>query len=289
MNLEHEGRNSIGVSISIIGLGLIGGSMAKAIRENTAHHLIGFDVQSEVMKKAFEEEVIHEIPNSIEEALSKSDIVFLCLYPFETVEFIRNHYNDFKDNAIVTDTAGLKTEIVQFYSKLTHNSKQLEFVGGHPIAGSEKSGFNHSSAHYFKGASYVLTPHRGNREETVRTLTELIEVMGFGSVTCMDAKEHDEMIAYTSHLPHIIASLLLKNKPGNTGTTGNALVGGSFRDATRVGNMNKSLWTELLMCNQSNVIKMLESFESDIKAVQSALESGNEDALRGLITFDIMN
>lgn len=238
------------------------------------------------MTSALTSGVIDEAPETIEEALSKSDIVFLCLYPFETIGFVKKHYNDFKEGAIVTDTAGLKAEIVQFYNKLTHNAKGIDFVGGHPIAGSEKSGFLNSSDQFFVGASYVLTPHRGNKASSIETLTNLIQKIGFGSVTCMDAAAHDEMIAYTSHLPHIIASLLLKNKPQEQIS---ALVGGSFRDATRVGNMNMALWTELLMCNQSNVIKMLESFETEIKAVQLALKNQNESALNGLMSFDIVS
>ncbi|GAU78162.1 prephenate dehydrogenase/arogenate dehydrogenase family protein [Fusibacter sp. 3D3] len=280
--LKAQRGKPIGVSVAIIGLGLIGGSLAKAVRTHTNHHIIGFDLQKDVMTSALSEGVIDEAPERIEETLGKSDIVFLCLYPFETVEFVKQHYNDFKEGSIVTDTAGLKSEIVQFYSKLTHNAKGIDFVGGHPIAGSEKSGFSNSSDQFFVGASYVLTPHRGNRASSIEQLTALIQKIGFSSVTCMEAGVHDEMIAYTSHLPHIIASLLLKNKPN---AEVNSLVGGSFRDATRVGNMNLALWTELLMCNQFNVIKILESFETEIKAVQVALKNQNVDDLSGLISF----
>ncbi|MBF4693033.1 prephenate dehydrogenase [Fusibacter ferrireducens] len=282
-SVKIQRGNPIGVSVAIIGLGLIGGSLAKSVRTHTDHHIIGFDVQRDVMMSALSEGVIDEAPESIEETLGKSDIVFLCLYPFETVEFVKQHYNNFKEGSIVTDTAGLKEDIVKFYSKLTHNEKGVDFVGGHPIAGSEKSGFSNSSDRLFINASYVLTPHRGNRESSIAQLTTLIQQIGFGSVTCMEAKAHDEMIAYTSHLPHIIASLLLKNKPNDSI---NSLVGGSFRDATRVGHMNTALWTELLMCNQSNVIKILESFETEIKAVQLALKNQSMDDLSGLINLN---
>lgn len=277
--------NSLGVSITVVGLGLIGGSIAKALKTSTSHHIIGYDVNKEIMKEAINQNVIDEMPENIEKALAKSDLVFLCLYPFETVSFVKANYNHFKEGALVTDTAGLKSDIVKYFAKLTHNGKHIDFIGGHPIAGSEKSGFSNSSEHLFRNASYVLTPHRGNRIENIDKLKELILEIGFGNVSCMDADEHDEKIAYTSHLPHIIASLLLKNKPDGSDSS---LVGGSFRDATRVGVMNKSLWTELLMCNQSNVLKTLEIFENDLQAVRSALTNQNEEALNGLITFDIM-
>jgi len=274
-----EKEAPLGVSISVIGLGLIGGSIAKAIKANTPHTVYGFDVNEETLLMAHQEGILDGVSRDPKTILEQSDVVFICLYPKDTVAFIRNHYSDFKDGAIVTDTAGLKGEITDFFYKMVFNEKKLEFIGGHPMAGSEKKGYKHSDASLLEEATFILTPHDGNDLDTVKKLSDLLYEMRFGCVTQMTPAMHDELVAYTSHLPHIIANTLLANKPAQDTK---ALEGGSFRDVTRVGRMNTALWQELILSNQKNVLKYLDEFEAQLKAVRQAIAVNNANDLVNL-------
>ncbi|MDK2867951.1 MAG: prephenate dehydrogenase [Clostridiales bacterium] len=231
------------------------------------------------MNFARDEGILDEVSDDAEHVLAQGDIVFICLYPKETIAFIREHYRAFKDGAIITDCAGLKMEMTAFFNKMVKNDKNLEFIGGHPMAGSEKKGYENAGSSLLKGAPFILTPHEGNTEEAVETLTSLLMAMQFGEVTQMTAQVHDELVAYTSHLPHIIANALLVRKPS---TVTKSLEGGSFRDVTRVGKMNTLLWQELIMSNQENVLKYLDDFNGQINAVKEAIQSHNTESLVAL-------
>ena len=272
-------RLLIGVSVSIIGLGLIGGSLAKAIKMHTPHQVIGFDINEETLNLARREGVIDVVTNDVHRVLSQGDIVFICLYPTETIAFVREHYRSFKDGAIISDCAGLKEEITNFFGKMDLNDKSLEFIGGHPMAGSEKRGYLHSNAGILENASFIITPHECNTDETIEKFTVLLKDIKFGEIAMMSAKEHDEMVAYTSHLPHIIANALLVKKPL---MVTKALEGGSFRDVTRVGNMNTLLWQELILNNRENVLKYLNEFDMQISAITEAIKTRNVDSLVAL-------
>ena len=269
----------LGVSISVIGLGLIGGSIAKAIKANTPHKVYGFDNHKETLLMAHQEGILDGVSHDPKVILEQSDIVFICLYPRETIAFIRDHYSDFKEGAIITDAAGLKGEITDFFYKMVLNEKNLEFIGGHPMAGSEKKGYAHSDARLLEGSTFILTPHDGNDLKAIQTLNDLLYEIGFGSVTQMTSALHDELVAYTSHLPHIIANALLVNKPTHDTQ---ALEGGSFRDVTRVGKMNTVLWQELILSNQKNELKYLDEFELQLKAVRQAIAINNSNDLINL-------
>ncbi|WP_343213166.1 prephenate dehydrogenase [Fusibacter paucivorans] len=262
-----------------MGLGLIGGSIAKAVKANTPHRVIGFDIDAHTLNFARDEGILDEVSDDAEHVLSQGDIVFICLYPKETITFIREHYRAFKDGAIITDCAGLKMEMTAFFNKMVKNDKDLEFIGGHPMAGSEKKGYENASSTLLEGAPFILTPHEGNTDKAVEKLTSLLVAMQFGEVTQMTAQVHDELVAYTSHLPHIIANALLVRKPS---TVTKSLEGGSFRDVTRVGKMNTLLWQELIMSNQENVLKYLDDFNGQINAVKEAIQSHNTESLVAL-------
>jgi len=266
----------ISIRITIIGLGLIGGSFAKSIRENTNNYIIAYDQCEDTLKKALSEEIIDEGYTSAELAVSTSDLIIMCLYPEATMKFIENNGSYIKSDAIVTDTAGLKTDIVSFFKMRTHKDQIIEYIGGHPIAGSEKSGYENSNASIFKNASYILTPHEGNSKAALGTLSALLKQIGFASVTEMSPEKHDERIAYTSHLPHIIASALLNQMPDQS------LIGGSFRDATRVGQMNAELWQELVLTNKVNVLKCFDQFKKQLQLFELAILENDKKTLTDL-------
>lgn len=246
---------------------------------HTPHQVIGFDIHEETLNLAKKEGVIDVVTNDLNRVLSQGDIVFICLYPKETIAFIREHYREFKDGAIITDCAGLKEEITDFFGKMDLNDKSLEFIGGHPMAGSEKKGYIHANAGLFEEASFIITPHERNDELKIHRLTELLKEIKFAEVTRMSAKEHDELVAYTSHLPHIIANALLVKKPM---MVTRALEGGSFKDVTRVGHMNTQLWQELILSNQENVLKYLNEFDLQMTAVKDAIKTMNGASLIAL-------
>ncbi len=276
---RRNGVKDIGVqNVGIIGLGLIGGSIAKAIKAHTDYRVIGYDIDQEILKQACDLKAIDHGETDVVKTLEASDFVIICLYPFETINFIKKHYNDFKEKAIVMDTAGLKEEIVSFFYKMVYNDRQLEFIGGHPMAGSEKSGFAHSKSDLFEGATFILTPHDANKDETLEFLEGFIHEIGFESLIKMKASEHDQTIATISHLPHLIASALLKQTPSVS------FYGGSYRDVTRVGKMNTTLWQELVLNNQANVLRSLEQFDQQISALKNAIETRDAESLEALLT-----
>ncbi|NLO97848.1 MAG: prephenate dehydrogenase/arogenate dehydrogenase family protein, partial [Peptococcaceae bacterium] len=155
----------------------------------------------------------------------------------------------------------------------------LDFVGGHPLAGREGSGFDQASAEIFQGANYILTPV-GARQENVELLVSLVKGIGCKTVIYMDPEEHDRIIALTSHLPHIIAAALMNS---NSLARAGKFVGGSFRDATRVADMNVDLWKELLLDNKDNILPQLDIFTENLNKIKRALQEANAGALQELL------
>lgn len=242
--------------------------MAKAIKENTDSEVYGFDTHEETLRFVKDEKILDDASSDAKDILSKGDLVIICLYPRETMQFISENLEHFKPGAIVTDAAGLKIDITAFFESLGEKRSDIDFIGGHPMAGSEKKGYENASAALMQSATFLLTPHSGNCKKSIAKLTAFLYEIGFGDVVCLSAEEHDELVAYTSHLPHIIANSLLACGPlKNT----KPLEGGSFRDVTRVGKMNTALWQELILSNQPNVLKYLDQFEKQIEAVRQAI------------------
>lgn len=256
--------------ITIVGLGLIGGSLAMSLRDLNPQKLWAVDIDENVLKDAEKLGVIDKGYINSEIPLKESDLVIISLYPDLAIKFIKENINNFKSNAIITDTAGTKEKIVEEVNSFIRND--LDFIGGHPMCGSECKGFKNASKNIFKEANYILTPMDKNKEKNINVLEKIINDIGCKNIVKVSPKKHDTIIAYTSQLPHVLATTLINS---NQEENANLFIGGSFKDATRVANINTDLWPNLIIENKENIINQLKNFEENINDIKNAII--NED------------
>lgn len=263
-------------TILIVGLGLIGGSIAKALRTFTPHRVLAMDQDPEALDLAMACGAI-EGPGYVED-LPQVDVLWLCLYPQAAVEFARKYGAALREDCIVSDACGIKNAVCP---QLMELSRELGFVfvGGHPMAGKERSGFEASEATLFRGASYLLVPC-GAPDWAKDTMKELAMDMGFGRVVETTPEHHDEMIAYTSQLPHALACayVLSPRCPQHKGFSA-----GSYRDVSRVARINETLWTELFLDNREALSRELSTLIENLSSIQSTLDQEDGEALRALL------
>lgn len=263
-------------TILIVGLGLIGGSIAKALRTFTPHRVLAMDQDPEALDLAMACGAI-ERPGYVED-LPQVDVLWLCLYPQAAVEFARKYGAALREDCIVSDACGIKNAVCP---QLMELSRELGFVfvGGHPMAGKERSGFEASEATLFRGASYLLVPC-GAPDWAKDTMKELAMDMGFGRVVETTPEHHDEMIAYTSQLPHALACayVLSPRCPQHKGFSA-----GSYRDVSRVARINETLWTELFLDNRQALSRELSTLIENLSSIQSTLDQEDGEALRALL------
>lgn len=258
-------------NITVVGLGLMGGSYAMALKELKPKNIWAVDVDENALKIAEEMKIIDKGYKEAEIPLRESDIVIIALYPKLALKFVKDNINNFKPGAIITDVGGIKEEIVKEINTVLPDN--LDFIGGHPMAGKEKQGLSYASKDIFKGASYIFTPVERNKEKNIQLLESIARNIGCKNTVRISPKQHDEIIAFTSHLPHILAVALMNSDLLDLETS--LFVGGSFKDSTRVAEINSSLWVELLTSNRENIINKLEIFEENIKLIKNAIMENN--------------
>jgi len=267
-------------NIAVVGLGLIGGSFAMALRKHNAVRIFGIDIDESVLNKAAGCGVIDEGASNAKKILCKSDMVIIALYPREAIGFIKNYAEYFKPGTIVTDTCSIKQPIIEAAKKSLR--QDVEFVGGHPMAGNEFQGFEAASRELFFDTNYIITPHESNSENGIIAVEKLAASIGCKCLTRIGAEAHDRLISFTSQLPHIVAisfaNLMMREK-GISPFTGR-----SFKDATRVAALNKELWTQILRMNNLNIIDKIEDMEDMLHKLKNAINAQDESCLQ--ILFD---
>jgi prephenate dehydrogenase len=253
----------------IVGLGLMGGAIAMALRNRSivpAGRLIACDTSRETLALALERRVIDQGFTSPETMLPRCDLVFLCLNPSTLLGFWNQWAGAFKTGALITDITGIKGTIVE---TLEHTLREdLDFIPGHPMAGSEQGGFANAARCDFTGKNYILTPLERNKPENLEFLRNLIYRMGFGKITETSPAGHDRNIAFTSQLCHIIAAALIDCEADTEITR---FGGGSFEDLTRIAMLNAPLWTELFIGNKQELLKRIEQFEGSLEALKALI------------------
>lgn len=263
------------LNITIVGIGLIGGSYAKAIRKNIkTNKLWAIDINVDALNEAESSGVIDNGYTEPQYPLEHSDLVILCTYPNATMDFLKNNMRSFKKNALITDTMGMKNKIVSDILSIMRDD--LEFIGGHPMSGRELVGYNHSDADIFKNAQYILTPSKNTSDSSLIMLKQIIKSIGFNKIIEMSPQTHDEKIAFTSQLPHIIACTLMNNASLDNNFQ---CVGGSFKDATRVADINSQLWSELILENKDNILNEISNFISDITDIYNVIKCNDRNSL----------
>lgn len=257
--------------ILIVGLGLIGASIAKSLKRNTDNLVYGIDISEDVMLDACSCGAIDGKADL--EHICNSDIIYLCTYPDAAVEFVQKYSSNFKKGTIITDTCGTKTEICR---KISEIDGDFTFIGGHPMSGKEKSGFSASDPSIFVGASYIITPLNAPQTD-VDVVCDLAKKMGFGKIVSTTPENHDKLIAFTSQLPHIIACSYVQS-PACEDHKG--FSAGSYRDVSRVADINSELWTSLFLENREMLTKELEVFIENIKEFYSLIKDNDKDNLQ---------
>lgn len=264
------------MKIGIAGLGLIGGSTAKALSKTNRYQIVGDDKDPETLKKALDDGVI-DSDSGIEEC----DVVFCCLHPNEAVKYLLGR--EFKHGAVLTDTSGVKRYIMDKVAKPL-KERGYKFVGGHPMAGKEVSGYKNSDPDIFKGASYILIKDYDTDQASLMAVAGLAEEMGFSNITKTTADEHDRIISYTSQLAHVVSNAYVKDPLALE----RGFSAGSFDDMTRVAQMNNVLWAELFvenseyLCNEidlliENMIKIKEVIkQKNGRQLRAVLQEGND-------------
>jgi prephenate dehydrogenase len=266
------------IEVCVVGLGLVGGSIAKALRRAGVERLWGVDVDSDALLLAEFDGAIQRGFEDPQEALVRSDLVFLCLHPDAMLEFIKANVGHFKRGALLTDTAGVRRGINARVAAAIR--PDLRFVGGHPMAGKEDQGYRASDPDIFRGASWILTPDPACARADVELVAGIARAIGCDTVRETDEERHDAMIAYTSHLPHLAAAAMVRN-PLVGSVRG--FTGGSFRDATRVARINPRLWADLLLSNADQVLPVLDRFREELDKLRAAISTGDRGALESLL------
>ncbi len=265
------------MKVGIIGLGLIGGSMAKAIRLNTDHYVLGMDTDKSVVTKAKIIEAINE--ELTEENIGQCDMLILALYPDATIQTVKKYAHLIKKGAYLIDCGGVKERVCDNLHEIAKENGFV-FVGGHPMAGIEKIGFKYSNAEIFADASMILTPDDSVKIEALADIKVFFLSIGFGKITVKDAKDHDRIIAYTSQLAHVLSNAYVKSE---TAKEHKGLSAGSFKDLTRVAYLNETMWTELFLENKKNLIAEISRLVDSLSEYKTALENEDADRLKALL------
>ena len=265
-------------TIGFIGLGLIGGSIAKTIRKfHPDYHILAYARHKETLAAALTENVIDGVLESEDERYSSCDYIFLCAPVEYNIEYLKKLKNVISENCIITDAGSVKTPIHKAVEEL---GMEHCFIGGHPMAGSEQSGFEHSSDHLLENAYYILTPGGQVPLEKITEFSELIDSLGSIPMV-LTAEEHDFITAGVSHLPHIIASSLVNFVKDND--TKDALMkqiaAGGFKDITRIASSSPDVWQQICLTNDENITEMLSLYIKALSSVKELLEKKDADAL----------
>ena len=265
------------MKIGIIGLGLIGGSLAMSIRRHTDHTVFGFDIDPEVVLRARAMEAIHDELDDA--ALKTCDIVLVALYPELCVQVIREHAADFNPHALVIDCAGVKRYVCRQVEPLAAQY-DWTFIGGHPMAGREFSGFANARGNLFENASMILCPGPEVSIEAREAAKAFFLESGFRMVRFCTPEAHDQMIAYTSQLAHVVSGAYVKN-PLSASHKG--FSAGSFLDMTRVARLNEDMWTELFLENDDLLLPALDDLILRLNQYRDALAARNPADLRAAL------
>lgn len=265
------------INIGIVGLGLIGASFAKSAKKNIDAKIYGYDIDRNVTEYALLSGVIDDKLN--EETLALCDSVFICLYPDACVDYVRKNGKCFKKDAIVLDCAGVKRSVCTPCFEVA-KQEGFHFIGGHPMAGTQYSGIKYAKDTMFHNACFVLVPKHYEDVEIINKAREIVLSVGFSRVSVMTPERHDELIAYTSQLAHVVSNAYVKS-PSAKNHKG--ISAGSYKDLTRVAYLNENMWTELFMDNKDNLLREIDYIIKSLAEYADALRAGDEEKLKALL------
>ena len=265
------------MNVGIVGLGLIGGSLARAIKANTTHTVWGADIARPVVYRAKLQGVIDE--ELLEERISQCQLLILALYPRDTVAWVKEHAGDIQKGAVVVDCAGVKTAVCEPCWAVAREHGFI-FIGGHPMEGIAKLGFENSRRDMFLGASMILVPPKDISIQEMKTMKDVFDAMGFTRYEIATPEQHDRIIALTSQLAHVVSSAYVKSP---TAAEHRGFSAGSFRDMTRVAFLNEKMWAELFLLNREALSGEIQGLIRRLAEYDAAICAGDEEKLTALL------
>lgn len=266
------------MKIAIIGLGLIGGSIARRLRGFHDCTIAAYNRTAETLLLAKQDGAIDEGFSDPGEAMEGADLIILCLYPQLNVDMVRDNLSHIKKGAVITDVSGVKGFMVEELSKILPDD--VEFIGAHPMAGREVGGYKSSTDTLFNKASFIITPTEKNKPENVALIRELAEYIGCKHVVTTTPEEHDAVIAYTSQLMHVVAVALCDNPMIERSTFFSA---GSLRDCTRVAIINAEMWSELFVENKHALVDRISEMQDSLEKIKQAVADSDRGKLEEIM------
>lgn len=266
--------------LCIVGVGLIGGSIGLAARKfKVAKSIVGMGRRLETLENAVRAGAVDRITTEIADGVREADVVVVCT-PVELIpEYVAEIAQHAKADCVITDAGSTKTRIVQECMAILKKAKHgCEFVGSHPMAGSEKNGVDHARAELFQGRPVIVTPSKSNSTRSINQVSQFWQSLG-GKVSVMSAREHDQAVAVISHVPHVVATALAASTDNELLT----LVAGGWLDTTRIAAADAELWRQILEDNQGHVLKALARFEKVLSSIRAALEEQQSAKLLRLL------
>ncbi|MCM1361215.1 MAG: prephenate dehydrogenase [Clostridiales bacterium] len=264
------------MNILVVGLGLIGGSLCKAMKKYTYHNVIGSDINSDIEYAALRDVAIDEV---FDGDYSKCELIVIALFPEAAEKYLRENAAKISKNTLITDVCGIKGEFSERMKKIAEEN-ELRYVGIHPMAGKEFGGYYNSSADLFVKANFIVAPFEDSSESDTNLLKKLAEEIGAGKIVVTTPENHDKMIAYTSQLAHIVSSAYVKSPELGLEC---GFSGGSFQDMTRIATMNERMWTDLFMQNREHLQYELNLLIENLKKYSEALMNSDAETMKNLI------
>lgn len=264
------------MNVGVVGLGLIGGSMARAYKQ-AGHRVLAHDIDAKTLGYAMLAGVA-DGPLT-EKDIPEIELLFIALYPCASEEYLQNNAKNISSGCVVIDLCGTKRRICETGFEL---AKQygFAFIGGHPMAGAQFSGIKYSRSNLFKGAPMVIVPPKYDDIVLLDKIKKLLEPAGFGSISVTTAAEHDKMIAFTSQLAHVVSNAYVKSE---TAQAHGGFSAGSYKDMTRVAWLNEYMWTELFLENSDYLSHELDLIINSLKEYKDAIDSNDKERLCGLL------
>lgn len=265
-------------NILIVGLGLLGGSYAMALKKK-GYHVEAITLDQASIDYALEHNMIDEGTTTVDPAvIQRAELIVFALYPHVLLEWIEKNQRHFRSGTILTDVTGVKGSIVGAVQEMLR--EDVEFISAHPMAGREVYGVENSDDRIFEGANYIVVPTEKNTQAAIELCEELGWELGFRSVSRLSPQEHDEMIAYLSQLTHCIAVTLMccHDKASLQEYTGD-----SFRDLTRIARINDAMWSELFMLNKTALLEQMDIFMNKFQELRNCLITDDVDKMREMM------
>lgn len=267
------------MKIGFIGLGLIGGSIAKAIKHaEPEYELIAYDIQAQALQPALQEGIISRALKQVDESFAECDIVFLCAPVTQNDLNLQKLAGYLKPGAILTDVGSVKGDIHAHIEKMGLNGC---FIGGHPMAGSEKTGYGNSRANLFENVYYMITPTLQTSKEALEEYKALVKKMGAIPLV-LSPEKHDYVTGAISHLPHVIAASLvnlISEKDKQDGIM-KMIAAGGFRDITRIASSSPEMWEAICMTNADNIVQLLNTYIDDLQEIRGKIQSHDREQIR---------